>query len=109
MQLVTLVGVARDERFVQLDAESRLPRRNHVPGLPTDGLDEHVRVKPLPALDTFEDQEVRAAGGELDVGGADHRSAIKMRRELRSEERRVGKECRDRGRADQERNNEREE
>src|SRR5436309_14772884 len=82
MQLVTLVGVAGDERFVQLHAESRLARRNHVPGLPADGLDEHVRVKPLPALDTFEDQEVRAAGGELDVGGAHHRSAIKMRREL---------------------------
>jgi len=30
-------------------------------------------VKTLPALDTLQDQEIRAARGELDVGGADDR------------------------------------
>ena len=39
-------------------------------------------MKPLPALDTLEDQEVRAAGGELDIGGAHDRPAIQVWREL---------------------------
>ena len=35
-----------------------------------------------PTLDRFQDQEVRAAGRELDVGGADDRPAIAVRRDL---------------------------
>ena len=39
-------------------------------------------MKALPALDALEDQEVRAAGGELDVRRADHRTAVQVRGEL---------------------------
>src|SRR2546430_6975026 len=42
----------------------------------------YLGMKPLPALDTLEDQEVRAAGGELDIGGAHDRPAIQVWREL---------------------------
>src|SRR5439155_213495 len=82
VQLPATVGVARDELLVELDAETGLRRRDHVPRLPTDGFDEHIGMKPLPALDTLEYEEVRAAGGELDVGGAHDRPAIQVWREL---------------------------
>src|SRR2546423_2496112 len=96
VQLLAAVGVARDELLVELDAEPGLRRRDHVPRLPADGVDEHVGMKPLPALDTLAGEEVPAAGGELDIGGAHDRPAIQVWRELRSEERRVGKEGRSR-------------
>ena len=40
-------------------------------------------MEALPALDAFEDEEIRAAGGELDVGRAHDGPAVKVRRDLR--------------------------
>jgi hypothetical protein len=39
-------------------------------------------MKAAPGLDAFQEQKVWAAGGELNVGRTDHRSAIEMRRDL---------------------------
>ena len=39
-------------------------------------------MDPLPALDPLEDEEIRAAGGQLDVGRAHHRAAVQVRGEL---------------------------
>ena len=39
-------------------------------------------MEPAPVLDALEDEEVRRARGELDVGGADHRPAVEVRRDL---------------------------
>src|SRR5579871_7051911 len=82
MQHVTLVGMAGDELLVELDAEARLRRRDHIARLPADRLAQDVGVEALPALDAFEDQEVGAAGRELDVGRSDHGAAIEVGREL---------------------------
>ncbi len=39
-------------------------------------------MEAVPALDALEDEEIRAASGELDVGRPDHRPAIEVRRDL---------------------------
>ncbi len=39
-------------------------------------------MEAVPALDALEDEEIRGAGGELNVGRPDHRSAIEMRSDL---------------------------
>ena len=39
-------------------------------------------MEAVPALDALEDEEIRAARGELDVGRADDRPAIEVRRDL---------------------------
>ncbi len=69
--------------FVQLDAEAGLLRRDDEAILPADRLFEDLSVEAVPALDAFEDEKVRAARRELDVGRADDRPAIEMRRDLR--------------------------
>ncbi len=50
--------------------------------LPADRRLQQPGLEAVPALDALQDQEIRAAGGDLDVGRADHRPAIEMRRDL---------------------------
>ena len=40
-------------------------------------------MEPAKGLDAFENEEIRAAGGKLDIGRTDDRSAIEMRGDLR--------------------------
>ena len=51
--------------------------------LPCDRSSEDLRVEAAPATDAFEDEEVRAAGGELDVRRTDHGTAVEVRCDLR--------------------------
>src|SRR5262245_18029546 len=83
MEHLACVGMRFGDGLVDLHSESRLLRRNDVAVLPLEGLLQDVRVKALPALDTFQDQEIRAAGGELDIRRAHDRPAVEMRRNLR--------------------------
>src|SRR6516225_8301471 len=82
VQPVAVVRMLTDDRLVELDPEARLSGRDDVTGLPADGLHQHLRMKALPALDALENEEVGAAGGELDVRCAHHRAAVKVRGEL---------------------------
>src|SRR5882672_11156472 len=82
MQHRALVRMLARDLLVQFHAEARCARRNDVALLPGDGLPEDLGVKALPALDAFEDEEIRTAGGELDVGGSDDRPAVEMRCDL---------------------------
>ena len=77
------VRVREGDRLVELDAETGARRRQHVAVLPADRLLQQVGVDAVPAADALEDQEVRRAGRELDVGGADDRAAVEVRRDLR--------------------------
>src|SRR6202043_2412479 len=70
MQLAARIRIARDEFLVEHHPEPGLGRRNHVTLLPPYRLLQDLSVKAVPALDALEDQEIRAAGGELDIGGA---------------------------------------
>src|SRR5579862_9139388 len=81
VQLRTLVRMPRGELLVEFDPEAGLGRRYDVAGLPAHRLHEQVRVDALPALDALEDEEVRAAGGELDVGRTDDGPAVQVRGE----------------------------
>src|SRR5258707_10570048 len=83
MQVGAGVGMAPRDILVELDAEAGLARRDHVAGFPADGLLEQPRVEAVPGLDALENQEIRAAGTNLDVRRALDRSAIEMRRDLR--------------------------
>src|ERR1700720_588696 len=69
--------------LVELDAEPRLLRGDDKAIFPADRLLEDLRMKAVPALDALEDEKIRAAGCELNVGGADNRSAIEVGRDLR--------------------------
>src|SRR5262245_45823027 len=51
--------------------------------LPADRPLQELCVKPIPASDSLEDEEVRTARRELDVRGADDRAAVQMWRDLR--------------------------
>ena len=57
---VPLVGMRERDRLVELDAEARRRRRDHVAVLPADRLLQQRGVDPVPAPDPLEDQEVRA-------------------------------------------------
>ena len=46
---------------------------------PGDGFLENLGVEAAPGLDGFQDQEVRAAGADLDVGGALDRAAVTVK------------------------------
>src|SRR3569833_3983053 len=82
MQTRAGVGEARDEILVQLDTQAGLGWGNDVAVFPAYRFLQDPGVEAVPALDAFEDQEVGAAGGELDVGSAYDRSAIQVRGDL---------------------------
>src|ERR1700685_314982 len=83
MQRLAGIRMRARDVLVQLDSQARPVWRDDVAVLPADRLLEKVGLKAVPALDALQDQEVRAAGRELDVGGADDGTAIEMRRDLR--------------------------
>ena len=58
-------------------------RGDDIAVLPADRLFQDRGLEAVPALDAFENEEIRDAGRELDVGRADDRAAIEMRRDLR--------------------------
>src|SRR6476659_5457302 len=68
--------------LVELDAEPRCRRWDHKAVLPPDRRLQDLGVEAAPVEDPFEDEEVRAAGAELDVGRADDRSAVEMGSDL---------------------------
>src|SRR5215468_3107899 len=82
MNLRAVVGMGQRDRLVELDAEAGLGGRDDVALLPADRLLQDLGVETAPGLDALEDEEVRAAGGEMDVGGALDRTAIEVRRNL---------------------------
>src|SRR4029077_14754930 len=82
MQRFPVIGGPRDDVLVELYAETRVVRRNDVARLPADRLFQYLGMEALPALDALEDEEVRAAGRELDVGASDHRATVQVRRDL---------------------------
>src|SRR5690349_16897067 len=69
--------------LVELDAEARRGGRDDVAVLPCDRSLQDLGVEAAPVEDSLENEEVRAAGAELDVGGADHGAAVQVRRDLR--------------------------
>src|SRR5260221_11374285 len=83
MEALAVVGTAGRDLLVELDAEAGLGRGDHIAFLPAHLLLQDLGVEAAPILDALEDQKVRAAGAELDVGGALDRAAIEMRGDLR--------------------------
>src|SRR6185437_14303995 len=77
------VWMRQGNGLVELDAEARLGRRNDVALLPADRLAQQLGVQALPALDALEDEKIRAARSQLNVGGAHHRATVQVRRDLR--------------------------
>src|SRR6202050_1401974 len=69
--------------FIGFAAEPWLLRRDDEAILPADRLFEDLPMEAVPALDALEDEKVRAACRKLNVGRADNRPAIEMRRNLR--------------------------
>src|SRR5580698_699713 len=69
--------------LVQLDAEPRLLRRDDESIFPSDWLLEDLSMEAVPALDALEDEKVRAAGCELNLGRAANRPVIELRCDLR--------------------------
>src|SRR5689334_7549496 len=82
VQILALVGIGECHGFVELDTKARLRGRDDVAILPTDSLLQDLGVEAAPLFDAFQDQEVRAAGADLYVGGADHGSTVEMRSDL---------------------------
>src|SRR5947209_19636182 len=83
MQALARVGMRGGDGFVELDAEAGRGRRDDVAVLPAYRRLQDLGVEAAPILDAFEDQEIRRAGADLDIGGALDRAAIEMRRDLR--------------------------
>src|SRR3972149_6307758 len=83
MQELSGVGVPGRALLVQLDAEPGSGRRDDVSVLPADRLLQDLRMEAAPGLDALLDQEVGAAGVDLDVCRGLDRSAVEMRSELR--------------------------
>ena len=52
--------------LIELDAESGFGRQQNASLLPADRLLEDPRMEAAPALDAFEDQEIRQRGGEME-------------------------------------------
>src|SRR5581483_4567566 len=69
--------------LVQLDAEAGRVRRQHVAVLPAQRRAQQRRREAAPVEDAFEQQQVGAAGAELDVGGGDDGAAVEVGRDLR--------------------------
>ena len=69
--------------LIQLDAKPGLLWRNDEAIFPADRLLEDLPMETVPALDAFEDEEIRAASRKLNVGRADNRPAIEMGSDLR--------------------------
>src|SRR5262245_66143909 len=88
MHVLPRVGMSARHIFIQLDAQAGLARRDHIALFPANRLLQDLGMESAPGLDALQDQEVRDAGGDLDIRSAFDRP--------RSEERRVGKECRSR-------------
>ena len=82
VELVALVRVGGGDGLVELDPEARRLRGNDVAVLPFDRGLQDLGVKAAPVPDSFEHEEVRAAGAELDVCRADDRPAVEVRRDL---------------------------
>src|SRR5215468_1599828 len=83
MDLGAVVGMGAGDLLVELDAEAGLGGRDDAALLPADRLLQDLGVEAAPGLDALEDEEIRAAGSEMDVGRALDRTAIEMRRDLR--------------------------
>ena len=77
-----VIGMRLADRLVELDAEAGLLRRDDVAVLPLDLLLQQRGVETVPLLQRFQDEEVGQRHRELDVGGADDRPAIAVRRDL---------------------------
>src|SRR5580704_16625670 len=82
MKRSPLPGVGDRDLFVEFDPEARLFRRDDITLLPADRLFQEPRLEAVPALDALQNEEIRAAGRKLDIGRADDRPAIEMRRDL---------------------------
>src|SRR5262249_57691440 len=83
MQVRAGIGMAPRDILIEFDAQAWLAGRDHVARLPADRLLQDLRVKPAPGLEALEDQEIRAASADLDIGGALDRPTVEMRRDLR--------------------------
>src|SRR5215470_1652572 len=70
MDLGAVVRVGAGDLLVELDAETRLGGRDDVALLPAHRLLQDLGVEAAPGLDALEDEEIRAAGREMDVGSA---------------------------------------
>ena len=66
------------DRFVQLDPQAGSGRWNDVSFLPANRLFENLRLKTVPGLNALLNQEIRAAGVNLNVGGPLDRPTIQM-------------------------------
>ena len=64
--------------LVQLNAQARFVRRHDVAVFPPNGLLEQLRVEPSERLDTFLDQEIGAACGNLNIGCRLDRPTVKV-------------------------------
>src|ERR1700727_1704448 len=84
-QSVLDIGVLTRHRFVEFHPEARRRGWNDITLFPANGSLQEPRMDSAPLLDALQDQKIRRAGGDLNVRGAYHRAAIKMRRDLRSE------------------------
>ena len=83
-QMQRLAGVRMGQRnlFVQFHAQAGVLARDHIAVFPLDLLFQQPFVKAAELLDALQDQEVRDAGGQLDVGCGLDRAAIQVRRDL---------------------------
>src|SRR5262249_56631843 len=83
VQFAALVRMRSGGVFVELDAETGRVRWDQIAVFPAERRFQERRREAAPVEDALEQEEVPAAGGELDVGRADDRPAVEMRRDLR--------------------------
>src|SRR5262249_19736615 len=62
VERLVVIGMRQSHRLVELDAQTRLARRDDEALLEADRLLQDLRVEAAPVLDALEDQEVGGAG-----------------------------------------------
>jgi len=73
------IRVPGGDCFVQFDPQTGLGWRDDISFFPANRIFQDLGVKAAPGLNAFLNQEIRAAGVNLNVGGAVNRPTLQMR------------------------------